>query len=241
MYHDWTLNDDFESPWKKLELIRLSEFHSDPEILFRACAPESILKGLNLQLSETIRVWYTFKSRLLADSNMVEMHRLDSLWFNQNICLKTKKWFYYPTWYEKGIKTVQDLIYNGTRFKEFFELILEFDIPIGDKRKYFFITKAIPMYRLWSNDNRDPYEFLKEKLLVTKNLSKFSYSIFKDFAMPQKKFGKWNENFNVEKDSAEWSLIHKANFKCTIETQLQSFYFKSFHRAIATNDFFIQD
>ena len=233
----YLLNDDFDSPWKKLELIRLSEFHSDPEILFRACAPVSILKGLNLQLSETIRVWYTFKSRLLADSNMVEMHRLDSLWFNQNICLKTKKWFYYPTWYEKGIKTVQDLIYNGMRFKEFFELILEFDIPIGDKRKYFFITKAIPMYRLWSNDNRDPYEFLKEKLLVTKNLSKFSYSIFKEFALPQKKFGKWNEIFNVEKDSAEWSLIHKVNFKCTIETQLRSFYFKSFHRAIATNDF----
>ena len=27
------------------------------------------------------------------------------------------------------------------------------------------------------------------------------------------------------------------NFKCTVETQLKSFYFKVFHKAIATNDF----
>ena len=30
---------------------------------------------------------------------------------------------------------------------------------------------------------------------------------------------------------------HKANFTCTIETQLTSFYFKLFHRAICTNQF----
>ena len=147
--------------------------------------------------------------------------------------------FYYPTWYERGIKTIQDLIYDGTRFKEFFELVLEFDIPIGDKRKYLSITKAIPIYtcRLWSKDNRDPFEFLKEKLLVTKHFSKFSYSIFKESVFPQKRSDKWNDIFNIEKDNEDWSLVHKVNFKCTIETQLRSFYFKSFHGAIATNDF----
>ena len=56
---------------------------------------------------------------------------------------------------------------------------------------------------------------------------------------PQKRSDKWNDIFNIEKDNEDWSLVHKVNFKCTIETQLRSFYFKSFHRAIATNEFFI--
>ena len=58
-------------------------------------------------------------------------------------------------------------MYDGTRFKELFELVLEFDIPIGDKRKYFSI-KAIPIYIYYGriNDNGDPFEFLKEKLLI---------------------------------------------------------------------------
>ena len=34
-----------------------------------------------------------------------------------------------------------------------------------------------------------------------------------------------------------WVKWNKANFKCTIETQLRSFYFKLFHKAICTNQF----
>ena len=98
----YLLNGEFDSPWKQIEIINLSEFHSDPEILFRAHATEKILKRLNMQLAETIRVWYAFRSRLLSDSNLVEIHRLDSLWYNKNVCLKTKRLFYYPAWYEMG-------------------------------------------------------------------------------------------------------------------------------------------
>ena len=38
-------------------------------------------------------------------------------------------------------------------------------------------------------------------------------------------------------EEVEWDYIHKTNFTCTIETQLRSFYFKLFHRAICTNQF----
>lgn len=34
----YLLNGEFDSPWKQIEIINLSEFHSDPEILFRAHA-----------------------------------------------------------------------------------------------------------------------------------------------------------------------------------------------------------
>ena len=35
----------------------------------------------------------------------------------------------------------------------------------------------------------------------------------------------------------EWNCIHDANFKCTIATQLRSFYCQLFHKVIGTNQF----
>ena len=35
----------------------------------------------------------------------------------------------------------------------------------------------------------------------------------------------------------DWSIIHRDNFRCTIETQLRSFYFKIFHNVIGVNAF----
>ena len=38
-------------------------------------------------------------------------------------------------------------------------------------------------------------------------------------------------------EEIDWNDVHSSNFTCTIETQLRSFYFKFFHRAICTNQF----
>ena len=38
-------------------------------------------------------------------------------------------------------------------------------------------------------------------------------------------------------EDIDWACVHNSNFKCTIETQLRSFYFKFFHRAICLNYF----
>ena len=231
------LNDDFKSDWKQIEINSLIEFHADPFLLFRANAPGNILKKVNVQLVETIKVWYMFRSRLLVDLNLREMHKMDMLWFNKNICLKTKKYFYYSDWYDKGIKTVQDLMFDGNRFKEFFELVLEFDISIRDRRKYSFLIKAIPLFGTWSSDLRNPYDLVVSKLFSCKSLSKFSYSVFKDQLIPMDRSRKWNDIFGIDLNDEEWMLTHRNNLKCTIETQLRSFYVKSFHKAIATNDF----
>ena len=55
--------------------------------------------------------------------------------------------------------------------------------------------------------------------------------------LPYERCRKWNDIFYIDLSIGEWSFIHKNNFKCTIVTQLKSFYFKTFHKAIATNDF----
>ena len=41
----------------------------------------------------------------------------------------------------------------------------------------------------------------------------------------------------LDSNDMDWPSIHTRNFKCTIETQLKSFYFKLFHNAIAVKSF----
>ena len=48
---------------------------------------------------------------------------------------------------------------------------------------------------------------------------------------------KWEQWLGLDVNDLDWILVHKRNFKCTIETQLKSFYFKLFHNAIALNSF----
>ena len=57
---------------------------------------------------------------------------------------------------------------------------------------------------------------------------------------PSKAAMKWNENLEDNLEESDWSPHHTNNFKCTIETQLRSFYFKVFHNAIGINDFLFQ-
>ena len=40
-----------------------------------------------------------------------------------------------------------------------------------------------------------------------------------------------------DKGDVDWEDIHIRNYKCTVETQLRSFYFELFHKAIAFNSF----
>ena len=60
----------------------------------------------------------------------------DPIWYNKNVRLKTKRYFYYPDWHNRGISTLGDL-YRGHDFvKTFGDLVLEYDISIKDRRKY---------------------------------------------------------------------------------------------------------
>ena len=80
--------------------------------------------------------------------------------------------------------------------------------------------------------------FLTKSLLVSLGKLKFQsnvYSILRDHTVVEVE-NKWMDLLNVLEE-VEWDYIHKANFTCTIETQLRSFYFKLFHRAICTNQF----
>lgn len=54
--------------------------------------------------------------------------------------------------------------------------------------------------------------------------------------LPEKTQNYWEEII-PDLGESDWKEIHGRNYKCTIETQLRSFYFKVFHKTIALNEF----
>ena len=121
--------------------------------------------------------------------------------------------------------------------KTFEDLVVKFDIPITDQRKYDSLMNAL--YLDWYIDHQDVHKNIVFELLRKLKVPSYAYSLLrnKDKSLQAKIGNKWEEWLGLDRDEIEFSVIHKNNFKCTIETQLRSFYFKMFHNAIALNSF----
>ena len=143
----------------------------------------------------------------------------------------------YPVWDEKGIRHISDLFLGQNFVKTFEDLVVEFDIPISDRRKYNSLMNDI--YLDWFQNSKNIQENVFDKICFSlvsgKEVPKHVYSILRNQASVEVE-NKWIDCLDVV-DKAEWNYIHNANFMCTIETQLRSLYFKLFHKAICTNQF----
>ena len=95
------------------------------------------------------------------------------------------------------------------------------------------------IYLDWFQNSKNIQENVFDKicssLVSEKKVLKHVYSIRRNQASVEVE-NKWIDYLDVV-DEVEWNYIHNANFKCTIETQMRSFYFKLFHKAICTNQF----
>ena len=131
------LDHGYYSVWKILEMSVMENFHPDWTILFRTVAPDCVLNTLsNCQLIETIKLWYFYMSKMKGNLGWYNFHLQDPIWWNKGVRLKSKKFFFYPVWDEKGIRHISDLFLGHNLVKTFEDLVLEFDIPISDRRKY---------------------------------------------------------------------------------------------------------
>ena len=75
------------------------------------------------------------------------------IWFNRNIRSKSKQYFLYQDWLDRGIVYISDLInppHPGNKLFE--ELILDYGISAQDRRKYNFLLKNIPKDWLVTSD-----------------------------------------------------------------------------------------
>ena len=86
----------------------------------------------------------------------------DPVWYNKNVRLKTRRYFHYSDWHHIGVSTLGDL-YSGHNFvKTFEDLVLQYDIPFKDRRKYNSLMNGIFYFiRLVSLSSSSPgFHFL---------------------------------------------------------------------------------
>ena len=236
-YQTWS-EPAYSSFWKILKMSVLENFHPDWTILFKTDAPNCILNTLsNCQLFETIKLWYLYKNKIKGNLDWSNFHLQDPISWNKDVRWKSKKFFFYPVWDEKGIRHISDLFLGQNFVKIFEDLVVEFDIPISDRRKYNSLMNGI--YLDWFQNSKNIQENVFDKicssLVSEKKVPKHVYSILRNQASVEVE-NKWTDCLDVV-DEVDWNYIHNANFNCTIETQIRSFYFKLFHKAICTNQF----
>ena len=149
------LDDNYSSLWKTIEVAALADFHCDVDILWKSYAPESLLGKLkNNQLADSIRTWYIYRAKAvkdLFDFDTEDFSSQEYLWFNRRVRSKSKQYFDYQDWYDKGIHTIADLMNvpdpDDVYIKTLEDLVSEFGISRisqKDKRKHNFLLKNIP-------------------------------------------------------------------------------------------------
>ena len=238
------LDKNYSSIWKIIELSVLQEFNQMNDILWKSHAPESVLNKLPCsQLSDSITTWYFFREKAIGKEFGVKFSDLGScqcLWFNRNIRSKSKQFFFYQEWFDRGIIFVSDLLdppLPGSKIFE--ELILDFGILPNGRRKFNFIMRNIPQPWLTTSNwnHNEIFDIIVNNLCLAKKVPKYVYSIMSESCAPTKQISFW-EDLSLNPIPAEmWDNIHLRNFKSSIDARVRSFYFKLYHRAIALNDF----
>ena len=237
------LDTNYTALWKDIELSFLVSFNGDISYLWNSLAPESILNSLgNIQLAESLRVWYLYREEATLEfygHKFSELSACQCLWFNRFIRSKSKSYFFYESWFDKNILTLSDLFnppFPGHKLFE--ELVLDFGISSGDRRKFNFLIQNIPEAWIenYDVDIVGVHETIVHKLVNSKKVPRDAYTILFGSHVPEKRYDYWGDNLPLPVN-VNWDKIHNTNFFCTIETKLRSFYFKNFHKAIALNDF----
>ena len=125
----------------------------------------------NNQLADSIRTWYIFRAKAvkdLLDFDTEDFSSQEFLWFNRRVRSKSKQFFDYQDWYDKGIHTVADLMNvpdsDNVYLKTHEDLVSEFGISQKDKRKSNFLLENIHLRNF--------------KCTIESRLRSFYYKIF---------------------------------------------------------------
>ena len=194
----------------------------------------------NCQLIESLQIWYEYKSATMRIMDYSNYHMQDFIWYNKNVNLRHRPYFYYHAWYERGIMYISDLWNGFNNVMTFEQLVIEYDIPITDRQKYESLMNGI--YFSWFSTQQvvdNIFDTIVSELITKRKVPRHAYNVLrsKDTLSQTRAENKWHDFFNVSRGDIDWPLTHTNNFKCTVDTKLWSFYFKLFHNAIALNAF----
>ena len=112
------------------------------------------------------------------------------LWFNRQIRSKSKSNFYYSNWYQNNIRSVNDLLnppFPG--YKLFEKLVLDFDIPRSDRRKYNFLLSNVPQEWLEQPNVQNTCNYIFDSLIAqlmsTRKVPSYAYQVLGNQCSPQ--------------------------------------------------------
>ena len=118
---------------------------------------------------------------------------------------------------KKGFVIFQAFFFCQNFVKTFEDMVVEFDIPISDRRKYNSLMNGI--YLDWfqnsKNIQENVFNNICSSLVSEKKVPKHVYSILRNQASVEFE----NKCFDCLDivDKVEWNYIHNANFKCTMK------------------------
>ena len=220
------MDEHYVSWWKTIEILALTKFHPNIDILWKSHAPENTLKNIRCsQLADSIRVWYVFREYLslcLTGKKFSDTGACQYLWFNRNIRSRSKQSLYYEDWYEKKICLINDLLNpHHPGHKLFEELVLDFRISIKDRRKYNFLVKNIP--DTWiqepNNDDLDLHDTMILELLNAKKVPKYAYDVMMETVLPLKRYDFWQKSIPDIPMNVDWMEVHTCNYSSCIATR----------------------
>ena len=154
---------------------------------------ESVLNKLPCShLSDSFTTWYFFREKAIGKEFGVKFSDLGScqcLWFNRNIRSKSKQFFFYQEWFDRGIIFVSDLLdppLPGSKIFE--ELILDFGILPNGRRKFNFIMRNIPQPWLTTSNwnHNEIFDIIVNNLCLAKKVPKYVYSFMREDCAPSK-------------------------------------------------------
>ena len=212
------------------------------DIFVSRCDVEFLCLNIPDFYKEILAAWKQFKMAFLP-SNTFEI-RKEVIWFNPFIRIHGKSIFY-KTWYDKGIKYINDLVNENGEFLSHEEINAKYHLQVTFL-DIFSIRSAIP--HKWKelltkeniNLNSSSFKIVfihhGKHIPLSKLTAKDVYTILleqRDVSVVSKE--RWEESFNIAISNEKWEQIYCLPYKCTIESSLQAFQYKILHRFASHN------
>lgn len=232
-------DENFQADWKK---FHYSVFGSWTDVWF---LNKKSIKQLAVSLSnpfwtDVLKSWAEY---INDPRNAIDFLK-QPLWNNLSITI-SKKPVCRPNWEAKGIRYINDIVDQAGQFLTHEAINQKFNLNCNFLEVYSIVSAIPKPWKKAIKDNGDRLEHVKslkiEELLKSKQkTTKVTYNaILQSVASkPIKAQRRWCDELSIP--NIKWETYYCIPFNCTVQTKLQSFQYKIFHRILATNKFLMK-
>ena len=166
----------------------------------------------------------------------------NSIWMNDNIKIDGKPVFY-KSWFEKGIKFIQDLMIDEQNFISYQEFIEKYAFQPNFIHYLSLINSVKSFVNSQSHSNRTTVAYpaippqIQFLLQKDKGCQDFYSLLIKERATKPISENKWETILQMNNGDIAWHIVHQTPFKVCVDVQLRWFQYRLINRFLATNSF----